>query len=147
MSAAEDSISCVPGIDHRGRHHTRMPGIVIAASVLLLIAVIAGACGSESDESTVPDDVEQLVEDFTSALDERDPDAFLATLTDDFFNRRFLYEVRSQELSDYWRRSVDCHRGPALARGRPRVGGKHRLYGPDQPFFDQTWKPGDVVRL
>ena len=38
---------------------------------------------------------------------ERDPDAFLATLTDDFFNRRFLYEVRSQELSDYWSEDVD----------------------------------------
>jgi hypothetical protein len=22
-----------------------------------------------------------------------------------------------------------------------------RLYGPDQPYFDQTWRPDDVVRI
>jgi hypothetical protein len=52
--------------------------------------------------------------------------------------------------------SVDIHFGPekldeaenwlATVRGR----GFFiilRLYGPDQPYFDQTWKPADLVKV
>ncbi|VVD72481.1 hypothetical protein PAQ31011_00682 [Pandoraea aquatica] len=26
------------------------------------------------------------------------------------------------------------------------AGGDHRLYSPQQAFFDQTWKPDDIVK-
>jgi hypothetical protein len=52
--------------------------------------------------------------------------------------------------------SIDVHFGPASPGGGKNwlatVRGKGffvivRLYGPTQPFFDQTWKPGDVEKI
>src|SRR4051794_25190975 len=51
--------------------------------------------------------------------------------------------------------SVDLHFGPASPSGREAnwvqtVPGRHwfaylRLYGPLQPYFDRSWKPGDIT--
>jgi hypothetical protein len=54
--------------------------------------------------------------------------------------------------------SVDLYFGPELPEGAPEsnwlktVPGKgwftlFRLYSPTQPFFDQTWKPGDFEKI
>ena len=54
-------------------------------------------------------------------------------------------------------RSVDIYFGPKAPRGAPRNwiqtgSGKGwnvmlRLYGPLQPWFDQTWRPGEIAQV
>ena len=46
--------------------------------------------------------------------------------------------------------SVQIHRVPART-GSPQFpesrSGSVRVYGPEQPFFDQSWKPGDIEKI
>lgn len=52
--------------------------------------------------------------------------------------------------------SVDIHFGPEKPEGAENwmatVPGRgyfviNRLYGPDQPYFDRSWRPGDLVKI
>ena len=49
-------------------------------------------------------------------------------------------------VHDYWSRPESAETWVATVPGRGFLA-IIRLYGPDQPYFDETWKPDDVVKV
>jgi hypothetical protein len=70
---------------------------------LAIVALIATSSCSSSDSSSdsgseLPADVEQVIRDNLQASVDEDVDAWYATVTGDYFHRRYLYGADSQNL-------------------------------------------------
>ena len=71
--------------------------IAIGLGVLLVYSVTTG--GDSGDPgATVPAAVQQVIDDYNTAITAKDMDAWRATLTDDFSNHRNVYFAGSQEF-------------------------------------------------
>jgi hypothetical protein len=72
---------------------------ILLAVVVLLLTGASSCSSSESSSdsgSELPADVAQVVEDYINALTAPDVDAWRATITDDFVNRRGVYSPGTQ---------------------------------------------------
>jgi len=78
--------------------------LAIAVVVLGVVVVILGALmwSDRSGRSSMPAEVERVVDAYTSAIEAGDAEAWRATITDDFFNRRYIYGAGRHDLWEDW---------------------------------------------
>ena len=74
---------------------------------LAIVALFAASSCSSSDSSSdsgseLPADAEQVIRDNLQAQADQDPDAWYATVTDDYFYRRYTYGSETQTLWPGW---------------------------------------------
>jgi hypothetical protein len=71
--------------------------VVVVALAMLIVVV---AISSDTSNSTMPDEVNAIIDDYNAAQVNGDAQAWLGTITDDFFQRRYIYESTGQGLID-----------------------------------------------
>jgi hypothetical protein len=118
---------------------------------LAIVALIATSSCSSSDSSSdsgseVPAEVEQVIRDNQQAIEDQDVDAWYATVTDDYFNREYMYGFETQTLWPTWVKEEDtanetAHRIEFNDRAVPTPGDEWIVTG-DGPWFvsmSQAW--------
>jgi len=118
---------------------------------LAIVALLATSSCSSSDSpsesgSELPAEVEQVIQDNQQAFVDQDPDAFYATVTDDFFYRNYVFGSETQTLWTDWLYEEDRPNETAL---RIEFGdkvvptsGEERIVTGDGPWFvsmSQSW--------
>jgi hypothetical protein len=118
---------------------------------LAIVALIATSSCSSSDSSSdsgseVPADVEQVIRDNMQAYVDQDVDAWYATVTDDYFNRQYIYGAEKQTLWTDWtyeedNASATANRMEFHDKAVPTPGDEWIVTG-DGPWFvsmSQAW--------
>jgi hypothetical protein len=118
---------------------------------LAIVALIAASSCSSSDSSSdsgseLPADAEQVIRDNIQAYADQDVDAWYATVTDDYFYRRYIYGFETQTLWPDWVLEEDAGNETAKrleffdrAVGTP---GEEWIVTGDGPWFvsmSQSW--------
>ena len=97
---------------HRQNRTLRFVALVVGVVALVVGGVlIYNAVSDDDSASAIPDDVQQVIDDYIDAAVGQDRAAWEATITDDFFYRRYIYTPADQQFSDYWSKTEDSAGG------------------------------------
>ena len=74
--------------------------LMIAVVALVGVAVVLGALvwSDRGTGSVLPAEAQKVLDDYINAATNQDPDAWRETVTDDYFNRRYMFGDRTHEL-------------------------------------------------